>query len=50
MPKQIPKQSLLYKTTTCLTRPETTVFVAQMKNNLKQPLQNFTQQRNRKET
>ena len=33
-PKQIPIQSLLYKTTTCLTRPATTYFVPQMKKNL----------------
>ena len=33
-PKQIPLQSLLYKTTTCLTRPATTFFVSQMKKNL----------------
>ena len=30
-PKQIPMQSLLYKTTTCLARPATTFFVSQMK-------------------
>ena len=40
-PKPIPMQLLLYKTTTCLTRPATTFFVPQMKKNcLKQPLQN----------
>ena len=33
-PKQIPIQSLLYKTTTCLTRPATTFFVSQIKKNL----------------
>ena len=49
-PKQIPLQLLLYKTTTCLTRPETTFFVFQMKKTcLKQPLQNFTDQRNVKQ-
>ena len=38
-PKQIPIKSLLYKTTTCLTRPATTFFVSQMKKAwLKQPL------------
>ena len=30
-PGQIPMQSLLYKTTTCLTRPATSFFVSQMK-------------------
>ena len=34
LPKQISMQSLLYKTTTCLTRPATTFFVSQMKKNL----------------
>ena len=29
-PKQIPIQSLLYKTTNCLTRPATNFFVSQM--------------------
>ena len=33
LPKEIPIQSLLYKTTTCLTRPATTFFVSQMKKN-----------------
>ena len=33
-PKQITMQSLLYKTTTCLTQPATTFFVSQMKKNL----------------
>ena len=33
-PKQIPIQSLLYKTTTCLTWPATTFFVSQVKINL----------------
>ena len=32
--KQIPMQSLLYKTTTCLTQPVTTFFVSQIKKNL----------------
>ena len=31
LPKQIPIQSLLYKTTICLTRPATTFFISQMK-------------------
>ena len=50
--KQIPIQSLLYKTTTCLKRPATTFFVSQMKKKtcLKQPLQNFTQRRNGKQS
>ena len=34
LPKQIPMQSLLYKMTTCLTRPATTFFVLQIKKNL----------------
>ena len=34
LPKQIPIQPLLYKTTTCLTRPATPFFVSQMKKNL----------------
>ena len=33
-PKTIPIQSLLFKTTNCLTRPATTFFVSQMKKNL----------------
>ena len=33
-PKQTPMQLLLYKTTTCITRPATTFFVSQMKKNL----------------
>ena len=33
-PKQIPIQSLLHKTTTCLTRPATTFFVSQVKKSL----------------
>ena len=50
-PKEIPIQSLLYKTTTCLARPATTSFVSQVKKNcLKWSLQNFTQQRNGKQT
>ena len=41
--KQIPVQSLLCKTTSCLTRPVTTSFVFQMKNAcLKQPLETFS--------
>ena len=42
-PKQIPINSLLYKTTTCLTRPATTFFVSQMKKKtyLKRPPQNL---------
>ena len=45
--EQIPIQSLLYKTTTCLKQPATTFFVSQIKKNcLKQPVQNFTQRRN----
>ena len=34
LPEQIPIQSLLFKTTTCLTRPATTFFVSQMEKNL----------------
>ena len=30
-PKPIPMESLLYKTTTCLTQPATTLFVPEMK-------------------
>ena len=50
-PKQIPIKSLLYKMTTCLTKPATNFFVPQMnKNNcLKQLLQNFIQRRNVKQ-
>ena len=49
-PKQIPVQSLLYKTTTCLTRPGTTFFcLPNKKSRLKQPLINFIQQRNAKQ-
>ena len=33
LPKEIPIQSLLYKMTTCLTRPATTFFVSQMEKN-----------------
>ena len=33
-PKKIPRSSLLYKTTICLTRPLTNLFVSQMKENL----------------
>ena len=50
-PKQIPTQSLLVKTTTCLTWPATTFCVSQMKKTcLKLPLQNFTQRRNGKQS
>ena len=49
-PKQILVQSLLYKTTTCLTRPATTFFVSKIKiAHLKQPLKDFIQQRNAKQ-
>ena len=34
--KQIPTESLLYKTTTCLTQLATTFFVSQMKTNMSQ--------------
>ena len=47
LPKQIPIQSLLYKTTTCLTLPATD-FPKWKKACLKQPLQNFIQQKNAK--
>ena len=51
LPKQIPIQFLMYNTTICLTLVATTFFVSQMKKTcLKQLLQNFTQQRNGKET
>ena len=51
LPKEIPIQLLLYKTTTCLTRPATTFFVSQVKKTcLKQSLQNFTQERNGKQS
>ena len=48
LPKKIPVQLLLYKTATCLTRPATTFFDSQLKNEtcLKQQQQNFIQQRN----
>ena len=50
-PKQIPKQSLLHKTATCLTWPATTFLSPIWKKAcLKQPLQNFTQRRNVKQT
>ena len=46
LPLQIPIQSLLYKTTICLTGPATNFLVSQMKKNcIKQPLQNFPQRR-----
>ena len=50
-PKQISIQSLVYKTSTCLT-PSTTTFVSQMKKNLSKTttLQNFTQRKNGKQT
>ena len=49
-PKAIPVQSLLYKTTTCITWPAATFFVPQLKKTcLKQLLQNFIQQRNGKQ-
>ena len=52
LPKQIPIQSLLDKTTTCLTRPATTFFLSPKwkKTCLKQPLQNFTQRRNEEQS
>ena len=34
LPKQIPIQPLLYKTTTCLTQPATPFFVSQIQKNL----------------
>ena len=47
LPKAIPIQTLLYKTTTSLTQPVTTYFVTQMKKTcLKQPVQDFIWQRN----
>ena len=51
LPKQIPIQSLLYKTTTCLTRSATTCLSHKWKktNCLKQPLQNFILRRNGKQ-
>ena len=43
LPKQMPVQSLLYKTTTRLTRPATTFFDSQMeKACLKQPLKTLS--------
>ena len=49
-PKPILIQSLLYKTTTCLTRPAT-IFLSpkRKKTCLKQKLQNFIQRRNEKQ-
>ena len=49
-PKQIAVQSLLYKTTTCLTQTPT-IFLTRKwkKTRLKQPLQNFIQRRNAKQ-
>ena len=50
LPQRIPIQSLLYKTTTCLTWPATTfLFPKWKKAYLKQPLKNFIQQRNGKQ-
>ena len=51
-PKQIPAQSLLYKTTTCLTWPATYLFLSPKlkKDCLKQLLINFIKQRNMKQT
>ena len=50
-PERIPIQTLLYKTTTCLTRPATTFLVLQMKKKtcLKQPQENFSRRRNGKQ-
>ena len=49
-PKPFPVQSLLYKTTTCLTSPATTFLSLKWKKScLKQPLINFIQQRNDKQ-
>ena len=50
LPKQIPIQLLLYNTVTCLMQPATTFFCPpnEKKACLKQPLQNFTQQKNGK--
>ena len=49
-PKPIPIQSLLYKMTTCLTWPATTLFIPQMKKTCpKQPLHNFIRWRNAKQ-
>ena len=42
LPKQIPIQSLLYKTTTCLTRPATTLFVSQMKKTCRKQKKNLS--------
>ena len=49
-PRQIPVQSLFYKTTTLPTRPAATFFDSQIKKRLKQPLQNLIQRRNAKQT
>ena len=49
--KEIPRQSLLYERTTRLTQLATTFFVSQMKKTRrKQPLIDFIQQRNSKQT
>ena len=52
LPKQIPGQSLLHKTTTCLLRPATYLFLSSKlkKGCLKQLLINFIKQRNMKQT
>ena len=51
LPKWILVQSLLYKTTTCLTRPSTIFLSPKWKKAyLKQPLTNFIQQRNARQT
>ena len=51
LPKWILVQSLLYKTTTCLARPSTIFLSPKWKKAyLKQPLTNFIQQRNAKQT
>ena len=41
LPKPIPIQSLLHKTTTCLMQSATTFFVPKWKKNCLKPLQNF---------
>ena len=51
LPKQIPVQLLLYKMATCLTQPATIFLSPKWKKAyLKQPLTNFIQQRNAKQT
>ena len=50
-PQQIPIQLLLYKTTTCLTRPAATFFVSQIKKSLsKTTTKKIIQQRDGKQT